>query len=630
MENTELVEKILENDKSGHNIEIEVRMGLLCLKDYNDQSPMERSTPSDSTSKDVWIDKENFFVPGVSPTDYETIKKEIERVYLSPGSATKDTVYNYGGPMKDYREVFPKELPYKEKKTKGHSIDIQIPSASYDLRFHTSMEYRDPDPIIGENPKRGWTMERTRRRISWESPTDDWDNTDWMWKMDLTMVEARNTKESLDPSWEVELELKESVVKKWLDISDESEVMKMTSQISSHLINLINKINPRETEDPSGKDLVEISNNDPLNRTVNRKLREIHYEFPGAQPVNMRRKHIPMIQNSVHDYYVAEKSDGVRHLMVCTNGECILVDRSEKLFHVKGGRFLYSLLGEGTILDGELIYDRVTKESIFVAFDILFHGKTDVRSNSFLSRQNSLRNVIGHLKGRGGDHLLLDMKTFYPRRKIMDLFRHIRVEGRHRVFKNNKTDGIIFQPNLPYKMGKDDNLLKWKWGDLASIDLSVKIDENEMKLCSYNKNEDVDLSMNIQFSVQDKARLLADARQEGLNIEKRRKEEEKRGKEQGGKGKKRKEIYPIAEIALDPGSGLWVFMGIRKDKDRSNYIGVVMSTMIEVAEGISEEEIKYRMMLESSVEDDWVRQESNLKKRAVQYGCEKSNKKIKN
>ncbi|CAN0539875.1 unnamed protein product, partial [Ectocarpus sp. 8 AP-2014] len=51
----------------------------------------------------------------------------------------------------------------------------------------------------------------------------------------------------------------------------------------------------------------------------------------------------------------------------------------------------------------------------------------------------------------------------------------------------------------------------------------------------------------------------------------------------------------IAEVALDPGSGLWVYMGLRPDKDRPNFITTVISTMVEVAEGLSEEELKYRM-----------------------------------
>jgi hypothetical protein len=38
----------------------------------------------------------------------------------------------------------------------------------------------------------------------------------------------------------------------------------------------------------------------------------------------------------------------------------------------------------------------------------------------------------------------------------------------------HKSDGIIFQPaDAPYVFGTDVNLVKWKWPELASVDLQV-------------------------------------------------------------------------------------------------------------------------------------------------------------
>jgi len=217
------------------------------------------------------------------------------------------------------------------------------------------------------------------------------------------------------------------------------------------------------------------------------------------------------------------------------------------------------------------------------------------------------------LNSNGEHHLRLDMKTFYPRTKIMDLFRHIRVEGRHRMFKNHKTDGVIFQPNLPYKNNTDVNLLKWKWGDLASIDLEVEIVGNVVELYSIAGGVDnkVKFSNSVHFSKQDKARLVADV------------EHFKRV------AKPKSKLPAIVEVALDPASGMWVYMRMRTDKDKSNFITTVMSTMVELAEGVSEEELKYRMMLGSSSEDDYCKQESVLRKRLVQYSHEKNGKKTK-
>lgn len=39
----------------------------------------------------------------------------------------------------------------------------------------------------------------------------------------------------------------------------------------------------------------------------------------------------------------------------------------------------------------------------------------------------------------------------------------------------------------------------------------------------------------------------------------------------------------------------------------------------QVAEGLSEEELKYRMLADSPASDDWLRQEMTMRKRAVQW-----------
>ena len=39
--------------------------------------------------------------------------------------------------------------------------------------------------------------------------------------------------------------------------------------------------------------------------------------------------------------------------------------------------------------------------------------------------------------------------------------------------RHHKSDGIIFQPNAPYVFGTDVDLVKWKWPELASVDLQV-------------------------------------------------------------------------------------------------------------------------------------------------------------
>lgn len=257
------------------------------------------------------------------------------------------------------------------------------------------------------------------------------------------------------------------------------------------------------------------------------------------------------------------------------------------------------------MLDGELVHNPQTNKSVFVAFDIFQYKNDKVMSARFLERLTVLRDGVmtSYRKHTSKlpvqEHLELVMKSFYPRTKIIELFRYIRAEGRHRVFEHenlhHKTDGVIFQPDLPYTSSTDTNLLKWKWSDIASVDLRVDMFGREMKLYAGGySNSEVDISKSVHLSEQDRARLVADFNAERNSL-------------------------VIAEVALDPGTGLWVYMNLRPDKNKPNFIVTVMSTMMEVAEGLSEEELKYRMLSETPSSDDWATQEKNMRKLAVKY-----------
>jgi mRNA capping enzyme, C-terminal domain len=84
----------------------------------------------------------------------------------------------------------------------------------------------------------------------------------------------------------------------------------------------------------------------------------------------------------------------------------------------------------------------------------------------------------------------------------------------------------------------------------------------------------------------------------------------------------------IAEVALDEGSGLWVYMGLRPDKDRPNFITTVMSTLVELAEGISQEELQYRMGVTDPAEDEWSKHFGKMQKQLVGWQADAQRKKV--
>lgn len=598
-------------------MEIEIRLGLISLSDR-----LERATPGVPGSGALTLDTETMrrrglrFVSGVSAPDFDAIKDDVGRKYGTVGQPSREVVYVYdSGRLRDQRVIMDGVNPPKlESKGSKHQVNFQMPSAPYDLRVQASLE-QTVETLTGTEPPSGWSGRRTKRRVTWQSPEEA---DGWQWQADLTLVEEISLNRGMQEVKEVELELLPDVRTRWLSLTDQSEIIAMTSQLATHLDHLLESLNPMEplsTITNPVAELQEESRNAAIAACAQLKTRQGKGSaFPGAQPVNMCKRNVPDVQRG--SYYIAEKTDGVRYLMLAVPGPsgktCVLVDRSMNVFRVTGGAFLAEVLGIGTILDGELVHNRSMKKAIFVAFDILRHHERPVMSLSFIERLKTLSESVmaaylEKVQSAGGTpdvHLMLVMKSFYPRRKIMDLFRKVHVEGRHRIFKDDnrtlhhKTDGIIFQPDAPYKMGTDTSLLKWKWADLASVDLRVYpapmsgSGAGKVRLCSEagQHGEEVDLSRSVHLSPHDEARLVADM--------------------QGNRS-------VIAEVALDPGSGLWVYMGLRPDKDRPNFITTVISTMVEVAEGLSEEELKYRMLVDSPASDDWVRQEATMRQRAV-------------
>lgn len=92
--------------------------------------------------------------------------------------------------------------------------------------------------------------------------------------------------------------------------------------------------------------------------------------FPGPQPISIERKHFRVLKSQ--PYVVCEKTDGVRHMLVCFEAAdkkkiCALVDRA---FHVT---YTTLTVPRDTVLDGELM------DSIFYVYDAVRVKGEDVR-----------------------------------------------------------------------------------------------------------------------------------------------------------------------------------------------------------------------------------------------------------
>lgn len=194
--------------------------------------------------------------------------------------------------------------------------------------------------------------------------------------------------------------------------------------------------------------------------------------FPGPQPVSIERKHLELLRKN--DYLVCEKTDGVRHFLVCfTDSEnrkiCALVNRSFAFT-------LYPLtVPRNTLLDGELIGNR------FIVHDAVCVKGLDVRNMSLIERLVHARAVTRAILPVPG--LRVECKNMLPYTQMKDL-----VLGEH-------TDGVIFTPvNEPVRMGTHRTLFKWKPREKITIDFLINKNgeyciQHEGKMLSVQKGD---------------------------------------------------------------------------------------------------------------------------------------------
>lgn len=128
-------------------------------------------------------------------------------------------------------------------------------------------------------------------------------------------------------------------------------------------------------------------------------------------------------------------------------------------------------------------------------------------------------------------------------------------------------------------MSRNFDLLKWKWPELRSIDLSVSVENNNYDnsvvlnlKCSGPDNVEISCTkrgdVNVGLGTFDSYRLLADM----SSFDNKKK---------------------IVEVSYDVTVGLWSYVHLRKDKNQPNFIDSVFGVFMEQAEAISVEEVEY-------------------------------------
>ena len=137
--------------------------------------------------------------------------------------------------------------------------------------------------------------------------------------------------------------------------------------------------------------------------------------FPGPQPISIERKHFQTLKNDL--YVVCEKTDGVRHALICTmfKGKkvCALLNRA---LEVKPIQINFPKNAcNGTVLDGELV------DGTFMVYDAMMVYGESVLTLNFLERLEKISYFISGILKLKKDPLKIKLKKFFVKNDIQEL-----------------------------------------------------------------------------------------------------------------------------------------------------------------------------------------------------------------
>ncbi|KAG6016645.1 hypothetical protein E4U54_000833 [Claviceps lovelessii] len=228
-----------------------------------------------------------------------------------------------------------------------------------------------------------------------------------------------------------------------------------------------------------------------MRREVAQLLGRHQVGFPGAQPVSFGRQHLEELQKQ--DYYVCEKSDGIRYLFYLTADEegleaHYLIDRKNDYWFITNRNLHFPLENNTqafhtkTLVDGELVWDSLPdgkKEPRFLVFDCLVMDGNKLMDRTLDKRlayfKERLYTPYKKLFREYPDELrfqpfFVEMKPFQLAYGIEMMFKQVLPNLRH------GNDGLIFTcRNTPYKHGTDPHILKWKPPEENTIDCRMKL-----------------------------------------------------------------------------------------------------------------------------------------------------------
>lgn len=204
--------------------------------------------------------------------------------------------------------------------------------------------------------------------------------------------------------------------------------------------------------------------------------------FPGAQPVSMTSEGVSDLKN--RDYYVCEKSDGIRALLynkeINNKVYSFFIDRNCTFVRVE--KPFVNLPGS-YLMDGEIIKNKAGKYR-YMVFDMIIFQGVSVCKESLKKRLSFAFWYISKIEEweKRVKNEKEEMKSIPPAKDFEITVKEMHKSyGLAEIYKQiiptleHENDGLIFTcVDYPYKPGPCPVYLKWKPPHLNSVDFRIK------------------------------------------------------------------------------------------------------------------------------------------------------------
>ncbi|KAK7204294.1 mRNA capping enzyme, catalytic domain-containing protein [Myxozyma melibiosi] len=334
-----------------------------------------------------------------------------------------------------------------------------------------------------------------------------------------------------------------------------------------------------------------------LRQDVARLLRRHNTSFPGAQPVSFLKRHIAENLER-EDYFVCEKSDGIRCLMYLTReGDAeatYLIDRKNNYYYVQGLHFPlqddFQKFHVDCIVDGELVLDHEDdgREVLrYLVFDSLVIDGKLMTERTLDKRLGYFRELVykpyDNLCKQFPDEVqffpfLIDFKDMEFSYALPKLWNDVIPRLKH------GTDGLIFTSRLtPYVFGTDEKILKWKPAEENSIDFRLTLhfptytdpDDPSISYPDYDSQPTTMLSVYVESNVYKPYGELYLTPSEWQTLKSLNEPLDER----------------IVECVHDKTLNSWRYLRFRDDKLTPNHISIVEKIEMSVRDGVTKEEL---------------------------------------